>query len=202
MQDFDSLKNMYQQPRSSGTVMPADTINKTSVNTKRKMQKQQLGGAIMLLVTATLIAAMALFGNFNFTKWYTYAAMASLSLVCICQAAFMYIIYKKLKAINETETPAVYLQQWEQYYEMRKQQNKWNMPLYYILLNVAMGIYLLEIFTGRPVVNVIIFLAVYVAWMLFAYFYLGKRTIAKEEKRLNSIIRELKTIELQLSNPQ
>ena len=202
MQDFDSLKNMYQQPRSSGTVMPADTINKTSLNTKRKMQKQQLGGAIMLLLTAVLIACMALFAGFNFTKWYTYAAMALICLICIGQAAFMFIIYKKLKAINETATPALHLQQWEQYYQMRKQQNKWNMPLYYILLNVAMGIYLLELFTGRPIVNVIIFLAVYAAWMLFAYFYLGKKNIAKEEKRLNGIISDFKTIELQLSNPQ
>ncbi|MEO7264532.1 MAG: hypothetical protein ABIW38_06440 [Ferruginibacter sp.] len=193
---------MYQQPQSSGTVVPVDTINKTSLNTKRKMQKQQLGGAIMLLITAALIIAMALFANLNFTKWYTYAAMALISLVCIFQAAFMFNIYKKLKAISETETPAMHLHKWEQYYEMRKQQNKWNMPVYYILLNVAMGIYVLEIFSGRPVVNVIIFVAVYAAWMLFAYFYLGKRNIAKEEKRLNGIISELKNIEQQLSNPQ
>ena len=166
------------------------------------MQKQQLGGAIMLLITAALIIAMALFANLNFTKWYTYAAMALISLVCIFQAAFMFNIYKKLKAISETETPAMHLHQWEQYYEMRKQQNKWNMPVYYIFLNVAMGIYVLEIFSGRPVVNVIIFVAVYAAWMLFAYFYLGKRNIAKEEKRLNGIISELKNIEQQLSNPQ
>ncbi len=202
MQDFDSLKNMWQQPGSEGTVMPDNNINKTSLNTKRKMQKQQLGGAIMLLCTAALIAAMAVFGNFNFTQWYTYAAMALICVVCICQAAFMFNIYKKLKAIDDAATPALHLQQWEQYYEMRKNQNKWNMPLYYILLNVAMGIYVLEIFTGRPVLNVAIFIAVYVAWMIFAYFYLGKRNIRREEARLNSIIEEFKTIEFQLSNPQ
>jgi hypothetical protein len=38
--------------------------------------------------------------------------------------------------------------------------------------------------------------------MLFAYFYLGKRVIAKEEKRLNGIITDLKAIEIQLSNPE
>jgi hypothetical protein len=202
MQDFDSLKNMWQKPGSEGPVMPGNNISKTSLNTKRKMQKQQLGGAIMLLCTAALIAAMAVFGNFNFTQWYTYAAMALICVVCICQAAFMFTIYKKLKAIDDAATPALHLQQWEQYYEMRNSQNMWNMPLYYILLNVAMGIYVLEIFTGRPVLNVAIFIAVYAAWMIFAYFYLGKRNIRKEEARLNSIIKELKTIEFQLSNPQ
>lgn len=202
MQDFDSLKNMYQQPHSAGTVMPEGTFKKTSLNAKRKMEKQQLGGAIVLLFTAALIGAMAIFANLDFTQWYTYAAMVMICLVCISQAAFMFNIYKKLKAIDETQTPAVHLQQWEQYYEMRKQQNKWNMPLYYFFLNVAMGIYVLEIFTGRPVVNVLIFIAVYAAWMLFAYFYLGKRNIQKEEKRLNGIISGLKNIESQLSNPQ
>ena len=202
MKDFDSLKNMYQQPRSSGTVELADTINKTSLNTKRKMQKQQLGGVIMLLLTAVLIAAMAFFAGFNFAKWYTYAAMGLICLICVAQAALMFSIYRKLQSINETEAPAVHLQQWEQYFEMRKQQSMWNMPLYYILLNVAMGIYLLELFTGRPIVNVTIFLIVYAAWMLFAYFYLGKRNIQKEEKRLNGIISGLKSIVLQLSSPK
>ena len=202
MKDFDSLKSMYQQPSSSGVVMQADTIDKISLNTKRKMKKQQLGGTIMLTLTAIFIAALAIFGNFNFSKWYTYAAMGLICLICLAQAAFMYSIYRKLDSINDTDTPAVHLQQWEQYYEMRKQQNKWNMPLYYILLNVAMGIYLLEIFTGRPALYVGIFLAVYAAWMIYAYFYLGKRTKAKEEKRLNDIISDLKSIELQLNDPQ
>lgn len=202
MKDFDSLKNMYQQPSSSGTVSQADAMNKSSLNTKRKMQKQQLGGAIMLLLTAIFIASLALFAGFNFSKWYTYAAMALISLICLAQAAFMFSIYRKLKAINDTEAPAVHLHQWEKYYEMRKQQNSWNMPLYYILLNVAMGIYLLEIFNGRPILNVSIFLIVYAGWMIYAYFFLGKRVKAKEEKRLDNIIGELKNIELQLSNSE
>ena len=76
------------------------------------------------------------------------------------------------------------------------------MPLYYTLLNIAMGIYMLEIFTGRPLLNVVIIIAVYVAWMLFAYFYLGKRNMRKEDDRLNSIIGELELIESQLKNPE
>jgi hypothetical protein len=64
-----------------------------------------------------------------------------------------------------------------------------------------MGVYLIEVFTGRPLVNVSIFIAVYIAWMLFAYFYLGKKNIRKEDLRLNSIVEELKGIEGQLTNP-
>ena len=202
MQDFDSLKNMYQQPQASGTVMPADTIHNSALTIKRKMQKQQAGGAVMLFATAVFIAALGLFANFNFTKWYTYAAMAMLCLICTAQAILMLTIYYKLKVIDETASPAQHLRQWEQYYAMRKKQNKWNMPLYYLLLNTAMGIYVLEIFTGRPLRWVLLFIVVYIAWMIFAYFYLGRRVMAKEDKRLNGIISNLKTIVGQLDSPQ
>ena len=165
-----------------------------------KLQKQQLGGAVMLVLTAALIAALAIFGGFNFTHWYTYGGMILICIVCLAQAALMYSLYKKINNIDETGSPAAHLQQWEAYYDLRKKQNKWNMPLYYILLNIAMGIYLIEVFTGRPIINVTIFIAVYIAWMLFAYFYLGKRNMRKEEARLNNIIGELKLIETQLKN--
>jgi hypothetical protein len=199
MQDFDSLKNMWQQSSAEDNTPPTLGISKTSTSEKMKMQKQQLGGAIMLLLTALLVGALAIFGDLNFTRWYTYGGMALISLVCICQAIFMFSIYKKIKDIDATSTPALHLQQWENYYGMRQKQNKWNMPLYYLLLNIAMGMYVLEIFTGRPLINVIIFIGVYAAWMLFAYFYLGKRNVKKESTRLNGIINELKAIEGQLN---
>jgi hypothetical protein len=198
MKDFDSLKDMWQEPASVAKSPTITVIDKTSKTLKMKLQKQQLGGAIMLVLTALLIAAMAIFGGFNFTHWYTYGGMVLICLVCLAQAGLMYSLYKKISSINETVTPAAHLQQWESYYDLRKKQNRWNMPLYYILLNIAMGIYLVEIFTGRPLINVSIFIAVYIAWMLFAYFYLGKRNMRKEDERLSSIVNDLKGIENQL----
>jgi hypothetical protein len=38
--------------------------------------------------------------------------------------------------------------------------------------------------------------------MLFAYFYLGKKNIRKEDIRLNSIVEELKLIERQLMSAE
>ena len=48
-------------------------------------------------------------------------------------------------------------------------------------------------------VNVLIFLAVYLGWMIFAYFYLGKRVIRKEEFKLKTIMDNLKQLEAQLA---
>ena len=198
MKDFDSLKDIWQKPTPAERSPTLTGIGKTSKTLKMKLQKQQLGGAIMLVLTAILVAAMAIFGGFNFTHWYTYGGMVLICLVCLAQAGLMYSLYKKISNINETVAPAAHLQQWEAYFDLRKKQNRWNMPLYYILLNIAMGIYLVEIFTGRPLINVSIFIAVYIAWMLFAYFYLGKRNMRKEDERLSSIVNDLKGIENQL----
>lgn len=203
MQDFDSLKNMWQQPAKGGEVSREilDSITHTKT-TKMKLQKPQLHGAIALTITAIFIACLALFGNLNFKHWYTYGGMVLICLICLVQAGFMYATYKKIKTIDDTVEPAAHLQQWEAYYELRKKQNRWNMPVYYVLLNVAMAIYMVEIFTGRPIVNVLIFIGVYAAWMLFAYFYLGRKNLRREDNRLQTIINDLKSIEGQLKKSE
>jgi len=204
MQDFDSLKNIWQQPAPGDEVKPKlpVAISNASASSKMKMQKQHSIGALMLVFTAILITCLALFGNFNFIHWYTYGGMALICITCLVQAGILYSTYIKIKGIDDTVAPAAHLQQWEAYYELRRRQNKWNLPLYYIVLNVAMGMYLIEVFTGRPVITVTIFIAVYIAWMLFAYFYLGRKNIKKENRRLQQIMDELKAIEAQLNKSE
>jgi len=200
MQDFDSLKSMWQQPANAGEANKEIINSVTNTTTaKMKLQKPQLHGTIALVITGIFIACLAIFGNLHFQHWYTYGAMVLICIICFVQAGFMYATYKKIKSIDHTVEPTAHLHQWEAYYDLRRKQNRWNMPVYYVLLNIAMAIYLIEIFTGRPVVNVLIFIAVYVSWMLFAYFYLGKKNLKKEDTRLQKIINNLKGIEGQLN---
>jgi MFS family permease len=201
MQDFDSLKNMWQQSSTENGDKPLTSQNtaKHTAGLKMKLQKEQLMGAIMLVITAILISLMALYGNFNFVHWYTYGAMVLVCIICLMQAAILLATYKKIKHIDETALPAIHLQQWEMYYAFRKKQIRWNMPVYYILLNIAMGIYFIEVLGGRPVFNVMILLAIYFGWMLFAWFYLGRKKMKQENARLQKIMDELKAIEGQLS---
>jgi hypothetical protein len=199
MQDFNSLKNMWHQPAGTAEPKPdITTIINNTTTSKMKLQKPLLHGAIALTLTAIFIACLAIYGDLNFKHWYTYSGMVLICIICLVQAGFMYATYKKIKGIDDTVEPAAHLQQWEAYYNLRKKQNRWNMPVYYVLLNIAMAIYMVEIFTGRPLVNVLIFIGVYAAWMLFAYFYLGKKNIKREDSRLQKVIDELKGIEGQL----
>ena len=200
MKDFDSLQSLWQQPANAGgKQMQPSAGSMAAVNSKNKLVNQQMAGAIVLVITGLLIVGMALFYNFNFQHWYTYAALVLVALICFAQAALMLYTCKRIKAIDDTASPAINLQQWEDYYTMRKKQITLGIPTYYLALNGAMGLYFLEIFAGRPVVNVLIFIAVYLAWMLFAYFYLGKRSEKKESRRVQIIINDLKAIVQQLN---
>ena len=200
MKDFDSLKTLWEQagynqpPRDNKKVQWSNQ----SRNYKLNLQNQQLRGGILLIFTALLIIAMALFADFYKTL-ITYIGMYLIAAICLAQALLLIYTWQKIKNIDDTLPPRQHLQQWEAYYNFREKLIKWNMPLYFIFLNLAMGIYLFDIFKGRPIINVLIFLAVYLGWMIFAYFYLGKRVIRKEEFKLKTIMDNLKQLEAQLT---
>ena len=200
MKDFDSLKTLWKQ---AGDDLPPRENKKVqwsnqSRNYKLNLQNQQLRGGIVLIFTALLIIAMALFADFYKTL-ITYIGMYLIAAICLAQAILLLYTWQKIKNIDETLPPHQHLQQWEAYYAFRQKLINWNMPLYFIFLNLAMGIYLFDIFQGRPIVNVLIFLAIYLSWMVFAYFYLGKRVIRKEEFKLKTIMDNLKQLEAQLT---
>lgn len=194
MTEFDSLKNIWQQEEPQATNI---NISKGAQSDRIKMQRHHFLGSVFLFLTGVFIGALALWGNLNFQQWYTYGGMVLIILICWAQAAFIYSNYAKMRQINASAAPSEHLKQWEAYYLLRQRQNRWNGPLYFIALNVAMGVYLYEIMYGRPVLNVLLMLSIYFGWILYAYFILGKRVLRKENQRLQTIIQELKALENQ-----
>jgi hypothetical protein len=137
-------------------------------------------------------------GGFNLQHWYTYGAMAVVSLICLAQAGVMLYLYRSIKQIDQTAPPTEHLRQWETYYAFRQRLLKWNNPLYFVLLNLAIGLYLLEVLSGASAQFLLIFASIYIGWMVFAYFYMGKRLMKKEKARITSMMDELKQLEVQL----
>ncbi len=188
MQDFESLKTLW----TNEPVLKPVAFSNKSRSTKLKLEHQLFYGALALVASGTLIILMAIFGNFGFIHWYTYGGMLLAAMVCYAQAGIMYYGYRKVHRIDESSAPAEHLSQWENYYAYRKLMLRFNMPIYFIVLNLAMGVYFYEIFSGRPILNVLLFVGIYAGWMLFAIFYLGRKAQKREESRLQSILDELK----------
>jgi len=198
MKDFDDIKNMWQQqpPGQKKTIDPL-AVNKMPVGIKTKLLRQQATAVAVLAVIIILIAGLGLFSTF-FKRTVTYIGLLMAFLVIAMQLIVMLYTYIKIKKIDDTLDPGAHLQQWEAYYLFRKKQVRWNMPVYFILLNLAMCLYLAEVVIDHFNVWVGIFLAVYIALMLFTYLVLEKMSMAREEKRIQRIIIYLKKLLEQL----
>ena len=200
MQDFDELKKIWQE--EAGSARPLTTpkeLSSTSQRNRNVLKNSSLWGAIGQIVTGGFITWMIVYGNFGFKFWYTHFSMVMVVLLSLIQAGFMFYTYGKIKAIDDSVSPAEHLRQWEDYYAIRKKQLTFQGPVFTILLSIAIGIYYIEILSGRPFLPSLIIVIVTIAWILFAYFYLGKRSLKKEAGRLQSIIDELKEVEEQFS---
>ena len=71
------------------------------------------------------------------------------------------------------------------------------MPVYYIILGTALGVYLYGILRNTELWRMILAFVITYSWMFFAYFYIGKRELKKQEAKLDAIISELKILENQ-----
>lgn len=199
MKDFDAIKELWQQSKpAAGVELDLHALQSQHAGIKRKLIRQQSIGSITLVITGVIIIWVSFFSGIRFQQVLTYFAVSLMVFVVWMQALIMFFVRRRLMAINDTLPPAQHLGQWNDYYAFRQKQINWNKPLYFLVLNLAMGLYFIEIFSGRPVLNVIIFIAVYIGWMLFAYLVLGKRSLKKEEDRLKTIIGDLKKLIAQL----
>ena len=200
MQDFDALKKIWQEePGKARQISTPAELSSTSQRNRKWLKNTQLIGAIGQIFTGAFITWMIFYGNFGFKFWYTYLSMGLVVLLSLMQAAFMFYSYGKVNAIDESLSPAEHLRQWEEYYAIRKKQLNFQGPIFSILLSIALGIYYIEILSGRPFWPSLIIIILTIAWILFAYFYLGRKSIKKETGRLQSIIDELKQVEKQFS---
>lgn len=199
MKDFDAIKNLWQQSKpAEQKAVDLSAIARQSKDTRTKLFRQLLFGGITLFFTVVFITWMMYFSTMKLTWFVTHIAIWIINTTVLLQSALTLFTAYKVSLIDDTLPPAQHLQQWENYYAFRKKQIQWNKPLYFLFLNLGMGLYFLEVVHGRPIGYVITLIVVYCGWMLYAYFILGKRILAKEEKRLKGIMDELKLIEEQL----
>ena len=200
MKDFDQIKDMWQQqpPAEKKDIAPV-AGNKMPAGIKAKLLLQQSTAIVVLTIIAALLVWVGFFSGSFFKRPITYAGLLMAFLVIMMQWCILFYTWLKIKRIDDMLAPAAHLQQWQAYYIFRKKQVQWNMPVYFVSLNLAMALYLAEAVIDHFNVWVGIFLVVYIALMLFTYLVLEKMSLAREEKRIQRIIIHLKELSQQLS---
>lgn len=195
MQDFNDIQELWKQSETQVSVPKID-YQKIRSN-KRNILNKLIFGGVLLTLTGIFILVLMGFLDENIRTTLVMASMITVTLICLLQAQLQFLTARKINQIDETQTPEKLLQQWQNFREFQKKQRHWNLPLYYLLLGTALGFYMFEILkTATLTMKLIAFVATY-AWMFFAYFYLGKKELKKQDAKMDGIIAELKGLEEQ-----
>ena len=193
MKDFDAIKDLWQQsnPAEQKTT-DLQAITRQAKDTKAKLMRPLLISSIILFITPFYLIWVVYFSGVHFNWVTTHISLALMCSMIWLQSILTFFTLNKLRAIDDTALPELHLQKWEAYYAFRKNQLKWNMPLYFTLLTVTMGLYFVELIQNWPIGYILLLLIGFIAWMIYSYFVWGKRIMQKEENRLTDIIDTLK----------
>ena len=193
MKDFDAIKDLWQQsnPAEQKTT-DLQAITRQAKDTKAKLMRPLFISSIILFITPFYLIWVVYFSGVHFNWVTTHISLALMCSMIWLQSILTFFTLNKLRAIDDTALPELHLQKWEAYYAFRKNQLKWNMPLYFTVLTVTMGLYFVELIQNWPIGYILLLLIGFIAWMIYSYFVWGKRIMQKEENRLTDIIDTLK----------
>ncbi|MFT3824971.1 MAG: hypothetical protein QM731_13695 [Chitinophagaceae bacterium] len=192
MSSFDDIKSLWQQQAPAPHPDAASMLQKARKD-KQKIANKSAFQGIILLLTMVYIAWLGSIIHFKLTTTYI-----SLALMILCLLMFGIIRIRqaiRLRNIRLDDTPALVLQQLEQFYKQQQLINTRGVLFYAIVLNIAFIFYFIEVLQPFSVTGKIISISAYTAWMLFALLVLGKRAIRKERARMNEIIQKIVLME-------
>lgn len=195
MEEFNKIEDLWKHTENK---VPTKHRNLKAIKTNRmNLRNTNLFGALSLISTGIIMQLLKTQLDANIKAMPFHISLFLLSLICFLQAGIMLFLAKKINDIDETQKPIFHLQQWQNFRSSQMKLRKWNMPVYFILLSSTLGIYMYELLKTVDLWKMILAFAVTYAWLLFAYFYLGKKRIKKDDERLDGIISELKQLEQQ-----
>ncbi len=193
MKDFDNIMDVWKQQKE---VKIPDAV---AIIQKAKKEQNSFTNKIILQATILLLTIVALVWvgtAINFKMITTYIG---LGLMCLCVLGFSIIrLYQmfKIKKIDFTQNPSLTLIELEKTYTFQQFVSNKVGLMYFILLNLAFVFYFIEVMQPMSLQLKLIVLTVYTSWMLFAYFYLGKKQKKKENERIQKMIDSIKEMEI------
>lgn len=192
MKDFNDLQNLWNQQISA----PLPDVNAILADAKKvqKALNKKITTQIIILV-GVVVFILILMNVIPFKEATTFVGIGLMATTILLFSAIRFYQVIQLKKIDLTQNPRKLLRNLEQYYKFQNTVNTKYTLAYFILMNIAFALYFIEVLQPVAVLYKIIILAVYLAWMLFAFLYLGKKHKHKEQAKTQSIIDSIKAIE-------
>ncbi|MEO8515705.1 MAG: hypothetical protein ABI426_03130 [Flavobacterium sp.] len=192
MKEFDNLKEIWNQQKE--TAVP----DVSQIISKAKKEKRSMGNKIILQVAIlflTMIFITWIVSLIDFKMTTTYVGVGLMLVTIFGFSAIRIYQAYKLRQIDLTTAPKKVLLELEQYYAFQQFVSTKCALAYFILLNLAFVFYFIEVMKPMPIGMKIITLTVFIGWMLYAYFILGKKAKQKEYNKIQSMIDSIKHIE-------
>ncbi|CAM4066202.1 hypothetical protein FLAN108750_08600 [Flavobacterium antarcticum] len=192
MKDFSDLQNLWSDQKS----VQLPDVN--SVLADAKKVQRDLNSKIIIQISiliAVVIFIVALMQVIPFKEATTFLGIGLMASTILVFSAIRLYQVIQMKNINLTSNPRILLLDLEKYYKFQNLVNTRYTLIYFVLMNLAFVLYFSEVLQPVPFLYQVIIIVVYLAWMFFAYFYLGKKHKQKEQLKTQIIIDIIKDIE-------
>ncbi|MES2811467.1 MAG: hypothetical protein V4670_03265 [Bacteroidota bacterium] len=192
MKEFDNLQEIWKQQKQSS--LPDVSLILAKAKKDRSTYTNKVLFQVMTLI-ATMFAVVWIGSSVHFKMASTFIG---LGLMLLCIGGFSLVrLYQMitLRKIDLTQKPSITLNQLEKYYAFQQIVSTKISLAYFIILNIAFGFYFIEVMQPMSTMLKIIVLVAYIAWMLIAYLYIGKKQKQKEYDRIQMMIDSIKQME-------
>lgn len=195
MKQFNDIEAIWKQQKEA--VVPEATVIIDRANKEKKVLSKKIILQVILLLVTVPIIIWVLVAN-PFQESTTFLGVAIVLIDIIGFSILRLYQVKWLAKIDFTATPKTVVDHLEKYYSFQKVMSSKIIMGYFLLLNLGLGLYFIEVMAPMPTFAIVLSLTVYVAWIAFAYFVLGKKQKKKEFDRINNLIKKMKAIEEEL----
>jgi hypothetical protein len=192
MKTFEDLQEIWQSSPQSNTIPDVASILEEVKIQHRKMLRKNIMAALLLAATAIFITILGFNFVFKFTT--TYFGMAIVVLTVISGVIVNVILSVPAKITNQIqESTSSYLEVLIKYNTRQKEFVSNFFGFYFIGLSSGMAMYLYEFAARDTLFGVIAYLCTF-GWFAFTWFYLRKRSIRKQQAKMNSMIEKLESV--------
>lgn len=193
MKTFEDIADLWKQ---AGPVQVPDGLD---IIKKATAEKNQLANKIFVQVGFMLFSIVAICYVMYVVKFKYLTSYIGIALMFICVIVFASVRFslaRFLRQANFSQPPAVLVAAFEIFHLKQQWVNTKGALIYTTVLNFAFAFYFYETIWKAPLSNLwrLAMIAVYVAWMLVATLWIGKRNVRKENLKTQQILNDLRQL--------
>ena len=200
MQNFDDLKDLWQQSEGNKKLPSAKEILTNVETNRKKMLRKNIFLILTLLFTFVFILWIGF--HYEFQMVSTRIGIIITLFAIICGITFnTRLMGSLIKASDPTLSNNAYLEQMINYRNRQRAIQTRGIAFYFILLTIGIVLYMYE-FAARNLAFGVIVYTLTLGWIAFNWFYLRKKAISKQEKKINEQIHALENLAANLEKKE